>query len=477
MNQQHNLQNYKDILEKYNHLFPKVKTEDIGKLFQEIKILFAYNEGFEFVGGTPLSQEIPTYSELIRPDKIRLNEMCNRFQDKLRMLKKYNITDPEKIRRNIILIWQGVTKLSKFESKILSVFNQYTILSLRQIELLTKIPKSTLSYNLKKLKQKIGLRFISSINVNFFKLRHYTIFMRVPSEISYSILSQLIDNKYRRTLTAGFLGGDRDYYWAMASFFVPDQSRVINELTKSIDNLYRIFEEVFMHEIVGISQGTNLNNYDNGRWFFPADVFTDGLMSFVQDNSEFLPKAKVDHYSKKTLDFDRTDFLISLNYISNLELSLKQIKNTLSKTNIRLSESGICKRIKKLQQHKAILSPRISFNGLGIPNFVTLIVDCEPNTTDFFEYVLPQFPRYTFAKTDRGFLLSLYLPDQSTMKFIHMLRGVKIEDRKGRLREPLLFYRFENVGSNWLFDIANFWNSEKQYWEVPKNEFHFPKSA
>ena len=232
-----------------------------------------------------------------------------------------------------------------------------------------------------------------------------------------------------------------------------------------------------MHEILGRSQGTNLNNYDNGRWFFPADVFTDGLMSFVHDNLEFLPKAEVDMYTKKTIDFDKTDFLVSLSYVSNLELSLKQIKENLNKNNTYLSESGICKRIKRLQKNNAILSPNISFNGLGIPNFVTLIVDCEPQTIDFFEYVLPQFPRYTFAKTDRGFFLSLYLPDQSTMKFIHMLRGIRIEDRVGRLREPLLFYRFENVGSKWLFDIGNYWNSEKQYWEVPKNEFTFPKSA
>jgi hypothetical protein len=60
---------YQEILQKYDTLFPSVTDKSIQELFQEIKVLFAYNEGFEFVGGAPVSHEMPIYADLGLTDK------------------------------------------------------------------------------------------------------------------------------------------------------------------------------------------------------------------------------------------------------------------------------------------------------------------------------------------------------------------------------------------------------------------------
>jgi hypothetical protein len=466
---------YQEILQKYDTLFPSVTDKSIQELFQEIKVLFAYNEGFEFVGGAPVSHEMPIYADLGLTDKARLEETCNRIRDRLKMLHRYNITDPEKIKRNLILSWQGAAEISRKELKALIAFNNHPSLSLRDIEKNSEIPKSTLSYNLNKLQQKIGLRFLSTFDCTKFKLRHYAMFMRVPVEIPYTGLLQMIDSEFKRTLTAGFVGGDRDYYWAWASYYVPDQVRILREFKQSIDELYRTLEEVILYEITGLSRGVNLDNFDTKRWFFPADVFTDGLFAFVKDHEDTLPMAPIDKYSNKYIRFDKTDFLIALNHISNTRASLESTRKNLEKYQIFLSPSAICKRLQRLQRTKMFLTPTIGFNGLGIPNFVTLVVECERQTVEFFQRAITQFPRYVFAETDSGFFLSLYLPDQSTSRFIHMLRGLQIQTRRTLAREPLLFYRFENVGSRWLFNIADRWNTNRQYWDVPRGEFKFPK--
>ncbi|MHA2407143.1 MAG: hypothetical protein ACXACA_02065, partial [Candidatus Ranarchaeia archaeon] len=125
---------YQEILQKYDNLFPSVTNKSIQELFQEIKVLFAYNEGFEFVGGAPVSHEMPIYADLGLTDKARLEETCNRIRDRLKMLHRYNITDPEKIKRNLILSWQGASEISKKELKALHTFSKHPSLSLREIE-------------------------------------------------------------------------------------------------------------------------------------------------------------------------------------------------------------------------------------------------------------------------------------------------------------------------------------------------------
>ncbi|MHA1861689.1 MAG: winged helix-turn-helix transcriptional regulator [Candidatus Ranarchaeia archaeon] len=453
---------------KYRDLFPEPSDQSVKNFFLDLSLLFARQDGLiknqnVFSVRTELfglpKRELRWNTQIIEP-------WLNRIRTRLQTLKKYRIRSKEKIGRLLMTSFAGEKKLSRNERKVLESLLKYPGMSYLQLASRINISDTTIRYNVQQLQRKINLIIQASVDIGKLKLRHYIVFFRVPSHISREELEQILQCEYRITLTSGFFGELADQgYWAWASFWIPNQRRTVSLFKHEIFGLKPLFHEIRLYEVQSKTTGVNLAFFDNRQWFFDENVFAQGLLEFAKDWGHTFPPIKIFSYHYEPIAFDRIDYLLCIDRAHWYRSTLSDSQQTLKNYGYKLSKSAISMRLKRLKDEE-LFQPFTAFRGLGLPNFLTFLIECDQPTRELLTLAVSQFPQYFLSTLDDGLLLAISLPDGALSQFRYLFETLR-ED----VDRMEVFYRYSNLGSDLSYNLAYKWNERRQYWEFPSHLF------
>ncbi|GAH45914.1 unnamed protein product, partial [marine sediment metagenome] len=304
------------------------------------------------------------------------------------------------------------------ERKILDAYVQYPDYSYLRLASKINVADTTVRYNFRQLQRKISLTVQSAVDLGRLKLRHFIVFFRVPSQIPRDDLAHYLECPYRISITSGFFGELANQgYWAWASFWIPDQERALSIFKREILSLKPWFHELTYYEVQSKTTGVNLTFFDNRQWFFDENVFAQGLLEFAREWGHTFPPIKEFSYHYTPTQFDRIDYLLCMDLTRSYRSPLSDLQQTLQYYGYKLSKSGISMRLKRLREEQ-LFQPSVAFRGLGLPNFLTYLIECDAETRELLALAISQFPQYFISILDDGILLAISLPDGALSQFL-----------------------------------------------------------
>lgn len=452
---------------KYDDLFPETNDPELKTLFEKIKIYLARCDGIIKDSNSNIvvkRDDMRTFNPYLLP---KSRPIYDTIIYRLKMIKKYRITDPEQVWRLLSLDFAREKRLKKNERKFLEAFVTYPDKTYTEIARFLGVTPAAVLYNLKKFKEKFGLRFVSLFDYTKFKLRNYVIFVKFKHLYDKRTVFKILENPSLTTFNFDTFssGGER---WGWIGFVVPDQKRVLKDFKDSITELEGIlFNELRIYEIRGMGHGWNFERFDNKHWFFQEDMWVYGLLNFVEKYEDILPQPDIFSFSYETTPFDNIDFLIFLFKIVDYKISYKKLRGLLQEQGYNLSITQIGERVKKLKSFN-VWKPYVDLIGLGLSEVLTVNVECNESTREILLKALPEFPRYAVSVHDRGLLFMLFLPHGYGERFAYLF-----DDFRDHVNDMLIIRRFTNIGS-WLpIKMHKMWNAKRRFWDLGKNYFNF----
>ena len=452
---------------RYDDLFPEVNDPELKALFEKIKIYLARCDGL-IKGSNPSiaveRDDMRTFDPYLLP---KSRAIYDAIIHRLRMIKKYRITNSEQIWRLLSLDFVRERRLKKRERRVLEAFVAYPDKTYTEIAKLLGITPATVLYNLKKFKEKFGLRFVSMSDYTKFKLKKYVIFVKFKQWCNKRTVFKVLENPSLTSFNFDTFSSEGER-WGWIGFVVPNQRRTLSEFKESIAELEGVlFDELRIYEEKGMGHGWNFERFDNQHWFFQEDMWLYGLLNFVEKYEDILPQPDILWFSYETIPFDNIDFLIFLFKIVDYKISYQKIRSLLQEQGYTLSISQIGERVNKLKSLN-VWKPYVDLMGLGLSEFLTVNVECDDKTGEILLKSLTEFPRYFVSVHDRGLLLLLLLPHGYGERFAHLF-----DDFRDHVDDMLIIRRFTNVGS-WLpIKMHKMWNAKRRFWEVGRNYFNF----
>ncbi len=452
---------------RYDDLFPETDDPKLKTLFEKIRIYLARCDGLikdSNPGILVKRDDMGTFDPYLTP---KSKKVYDTIIYRLKMIKKYRISDFEQIQRLLSLDLVREKKLKRNERKFLEAFIAYPDKNYTEIARLLGVTPAAVLYNLKKFKEKLGLRFVSLFDYTKFKLRKYVIFVKFKHPYDKRTVFKVFENPSLTSFNFDTFSSEGKR-WGWLGFVVPDQRRVLKDFRDSIAELEGVlFDEVKVYEEKGISHGWNLDRFDNRRWFFQEDMWIYGLLNFVEKYEDILPQPDIFCFSYETIPFDNIDFLIFLFKRVDYKISYQRIRSLLQEQGYDLSITQIGEKVKKLKFFN-VWKPYVHLAGLGLSEFLTVNVECDDSMKEILLKALTEFPRYFVSIHDKGLLFMLFLPHGYGERFAYLF-----DDFREHVDDMLIIRRFTNIGS-WLpINMHRMWNAKRRFWEVKRNYFNF----
>jgi len=386
---------------------------------------------------------------------------------RLKMIKKYRISDFEQVQRLLYLDLVREKKLKRNERKFLEAFIMHPDKTYTEIARMLGVTPAAVIYNLRKFEERFGLRFVSLFDYTKFKLRNYIVFVKFKHFYDKRVFFRVFDDPFLISFNFDTFSSE-GRRWGWISFVIPNQRKTLSKFKDSITELTgTLFDEVKVYEIKGMGHGWNLDRFDNRRWFFQEDMWIYGLLNFVEKYEDVLPLPDVFCFSYETIPFDNIDFLLFLFKTGNYRTSYQNLRDLLQKQGYDLSITQIGERVKKLESFN-VWKPYVHLKGLGLSEVLTINVECDEDVREVLLKALTEFPRYYVSPHDKGLLFMLFLPHGYGERFAYLF-----DDFREHVDDMLIIRRFTNIGS-WLpIKMHRMWNAKRRFWEVGKNYFNF----
>jgi len=452
---------------KYDELFSETNDLELKTLFEKIKIYLARCDGLIKDSNPSITvkkDDMRAFDPYLAP---KSRAIYDTIVYRLKMIKKYRITDSEQIWRLLSLDLVREKRLKRNERKFLEAMIIHPEKTYTEIARLLGVTPAAVIYNLKKFKEKFGLRFVSLFDYTKFKLRKYIAFVKFKQSYNKRVFFKVFNSPFLTSFNFDTFSSEGKR-WGWIGFVVPDQRRTLREFKDSIVELKdRLFDDLRVYEERGMGHGWNLDRFDNRQWFFQEDMWIYGLLNFVEKYEDVLPLPDIFWFSYEMIPFDGLDFLIFLFKIVDYKISYQKIKGLLQEQGYNLSITQIGERVKRLQSLN-VWKPYIHLDGLGLSEVLTVNVECDEDAKEILLKALTEFPRYYVTVHDRGLLFLLFLPHGYGERFAYLF-----DDFREHVDDMLIIRRFTNVGS-WLpIKMHDMWNAKRKFWEVGKNYFNF----
>jgi DNA-binding Lrp family transcriptional regulator len=423
--------------------------------------------------GMPLSEadlslsEHPHFGGLVAIPRQRTH---NSIVRRLRVVIRFNITSYEKLRRDIVfgLIPLHADSLNGREITLLSLLYQQPSSSSSQLANELGVSTPTVRKQIRELEEKVGLRFTHFVDYRRFKLRHFVVCFKTRGVEATPKLERLFEkdmSTYIKTVVF-----DASYQRGFVSFLIPDQVRPLRLFQRQLTKLEEVFlETTQIHDITANYTSINFDSFDfeTGDWLIEGDVTTLGLITFVKENWDILPKPR-GLSNTQMRPFDQLDFYLATFLASEGRPQANNLMNRLARVGIRRPRTTISTRKHKLLKEKSVL-PYILFASPLLPVFLTFAIRCDPQIADLLVVAAAQMP-FVFASTSEiGCLLGVRASSQCLGAIIHLLTSLHRE--KG-VQEVLQIQQYKNLGSRSMARIGSKWNGS--YWTWREEDFLLP---
>ncbi len=419
-----------------------------------------------------------TQAELSLEEHPRINGLVaiprqrthNSIVRRLRIVIRFNITSYEKLRRDIIygLFPLHAEPLNGREIALLSLLYKQPEYSALQLAKQLEVSPPTVRNQIKDLEEKIGLRFTHFVDSHRFRLRHFVVCFKTRRVEATPKLESLFEEEmsaYIKTVVF-----DASYQRGFASFMIPDQTRPLRFFQRQVTKLKDVFfDETQIHDITANYMSINFDSFDfeTGDWLIEGDVTTLGLIDFVKENWEILPKPRGLHNTQMR-KFDQLDFYLAIFLATDGRARTNNLMTRLAKVGIRRPRTTVSTRKNKLLQEKSVL-PYITFASPLLTVFLTFAIRCDPKIAELLIVAASQMP-YVFTSTsDIGCLIGVKASSQCLGAIIHLLSSLQRE--KG-IQEVIQIQQYKGKGSRSMVRIVKKWNGS--YWSWREEEFLLP---
>jgi len=437
---------------------PETIDPEISELYQIVQVYLQRCEGKE-----PPLREFTYFT--IDPYHLPVNrEIYYALINRVRMIKKYNIQNKEGIKRLILTAFYQRVRIKPKELEFLKVIVDNPKKRPTQIAKILNVSKATAVRFYKRLREKFKLRFFWIPDVTIFKLKHFVYYFETKRD-KLMMLRNTLSIPFLTTINIDTLSiGDEIRGWA--TFWIPNQQRILSEFNKWIIDIYRVprlVNDWELYEILGMGSGSNLSLFDGREWVIDEGAWALGLPNFMRGFLEVLPEPKIHYYKQKSIKFDKIDWLIFDILGRDYKTPLKKVKEILSNFGSERHISDIYLRKRRLEKY---LPCYASFGNLGLEESLFLMIDCDSDQKNLLIRVFSQFPMYWIAPHRDGLLVFIELPKGKSLSFAYLLDSMREE-----FYDLKIISRMGNLGINPKINLINYWNEKRQYWEVAKDMF------
>ncbi len=458
-----------DLLSTLKHnihavLRPSEELFEINLLLDNLK-LYAKR-----VKGEPLSEEdhkLEPYKEfagmVVTPQERTYNSLLRR----LKVILRFNITSYEKVTRDLLrgLISEEVDRITGREIRLMSLLYQRPNTPQAQIAKELNVSLPTIRKDIKTLEEKIGLRFGNLVDWGRFKLRHYGIFFITSGVEASRRLEKVFNEEMTTYLTA--VNFDTTFQRGFAGFRIPDQAKPAQLFLEQIEFLSeKFFEEYQLHQIKQYYQSICFDHfdYDTSTWLVEGDVSTLGLLNFVRENWNILPKPRG---LSNTLarPFDKLDYYLASFLIGDGNATMKKILGRLKAVGIEVPRTTVSTRKNRLFKERT-LEPYFAFGTPQLPFFITFAIRCEQYIAEQLCVAVAQMPQAWAQISGIGCVVNVSVPSRSLGTILNLL-ALTLED--DGVHEVWQMQQYRNLGTYGPAQLAPKWNGS--YWNWSEEEF------
>jgi hypothetical protein len=263
---------------------------------------------------------------------------------------------------------------------------------------------------------------------------------------------------------------DATYERGYAGFMIPDQGRplqLFHEQIAALSDVY--FETVQVHDFKQSSVTICFDHFDfeAGDWMIERDVMTIGLLDFVKQHWEILPKPRF-LKMKDPQPFDQLDYYLATFLQSDGRLRMKNIQKLLTQVGIKVPRTTVSTRKNQLFREQTLL-PYVVFESPLLPIFVTFAIRCNEQVAKLLVVAVAQMPFSYAYISEIGCIVHVKVPMKSLGAIIHLLSSVREEEG---VKEVLQIQQYRNLGSASRVQLGSRWNGK--YWDWSESEFSLP---
>ncbi|MFX1561872.1 MAG: hypothetical protein ACFFDP_01005 [Promethearchaeota archaeon] len=451
----------------HQNMDPSAKRTDIDLLLDNLEIYA------KRVTGLPLTEE-EQYVEahrhfggLVAVPQQRVFESLLR---RLRVILRFRITSYEKVTRDLLygLFPKYADPLTSREVRLLALFHNQPKASPVRIAKDLGISVPTVRKLVLKLQENVGLRFANLVDWRRFKLRQINILFETRNVEASRQLEELLQSEMSTYNTSAVF--DTTYKRGYAGFMIPDQSKPLQLFQQQIAALNDVFfETAQVHDVNKSSVTICFDHFDfeTGDWLIERDVMTIGLLNFVEEHWEVLPKPRI-LKMKDSRPFDRLDYYLATLLQGDGRARMKRITEQLKRLGIEAPRTTISTRKSQLFREKTLL-PYVVFDSPLLPIFVTFAIRCDAKLAKRLVVSVAQMP-FTYSYiSDVGCIVNVKVPMKSLGAIIHLLSLVREEEGA---TDILQIQQFKNLGSASRARFGPKWNGK--YWNWSEEEFSLP---
>jgi hypothetical protein len=399
------------------------------------------------------------------PSQTVLDQLARR----LRVVLRFNITSPDKLERDLlygIFPWK-VDSLTTREVSLLYFLYQHPEASPPLIASKLKTSPPTIRKRMQILIEKAGLRFAHFVDWRRFKFRFFIVCFKIKSSKSSQRLKQILGKEmltYRRAFNL-----DVTQRLGWISFQIPDQAKPLQLFQRQLSQLEEaFFEKVQIHDVSRYCFSIGFDSFDfgTGNWHIEGDISTLGLLTFVKENWEVLPRPQGITYTQSK-PFDQLDYFIATFLAGDGRARMEKLKNRLKGVGLPIPRTTVSTRKSQLLREKTIV-PFTLFGTPLLSSFITFAFHCESEIIEQLIVSIAQMPLAFAYVSNIGCFLSVHLPSQSLGTIIHLFSSLIEEEG---VQDVLQMQQPRNLGSR-IPPLGSKWNGS--YWVWTEDEFSLP---
>jgi DNA-binding Lrp family transcriptional regulator len=448
-------------------VYPSTELTDMDLLLDNLAVYA------KRVTGTPLTEK-EQYLQAHRhfgglvavPRQSVLESLLRRLQVVLR----FRIVSYDKVTRDLLygLFPKHIEPLTGREVRLLNSLHNQPEASPVMIAKDFGVSVPTVRKLILRLEEKVGLRFAHLVDWRRFKLRQLGICFETKSVEASHQLEQILRNEMATYNTSAVF--DATYERGYAGFRIPDQQKPLELFQQQIAALNDVFfETVQVHDAKMSSVTICFDHFDfeAGDWMIERDVMTIGLLNFVEEHFEVLPKPQF-LKMKESKPFDQLDYYLATFLLSDGRLRMRSLLNQLKHVGINAPRTTVSTRKNQLLREQTLL-PYVVFESPLLPIFVTFAIRCNADVAERLVVAVAQMPFSYAYISEIGCVVHVKVPMKSLGAIIHLLSLVREEEG---VEEILQIQQFKNLGSASGTQLGTKWNGK--YWNWSEDEFSLP---
>lgn len=450
------------IVTPYDDIVPTTSDESVKFYLDAIRIYLGICSGtVSFNLASAAVSELKHNPEYVKypfdPTVVPVNMIVrDRIIENFKTLKKYNLDNVDSVRSACTFAFlMPDMPIATSDLSTLAYFAKHPASSVTDASHHLGISPRTVTRSIKRLKDRLYLRFSCFLDSTAFGINSVVVFFRLKGNVDWSkIETGLAHFPFTKSILKTTMT-DLGY----ATFLFPGGNNRIAAFKKSVSSLtHNIFDYATIHIQQAMGLQFNLGLFRNNEW-----AFSEHLQTPLQDG---LPSEGADSYMLRchgTMDgFSPLDFLVGSQLKLDYRAPPRKIARALETKGFEFDTKEIGEIVRRLKKRNLVL-PYISFDGLGLDSSFCFEIICNDHGRDHILRLLTLVPQATYFVSSEGIVIWLRIPSKQQVRYYNTFKSLEKRDDVD-LVQPILTVRVK--GSRGTTDFTTEWSYGNGDWEI-----------